>query len=76
MSVVEALAKGKKVIWNYSIPNVICAKSREEICKELDAIIKRPPKVDYEAHEYVVAAFSRDKFLNTFSRVLEELYEG
>ena len=76
MSVVEAMAKGKKVIWNYSIPNVICAKSAEEICNELNAILKESPKVDINAHEYIVSNFTREAFLNTFSKVLESLYES
>ena len=73
MSVVEALAKGKKVIWNYSIPNVICAKTAQEICMELDKIIKEPPKVDIAAHEYVVENYTREAFLDIFSKALEEL---
>lgn len=73
MSVVEALAKGKKVIWNYSIPNVICAKTAQEICTELDKIIQESPKVDMNAHEYVIEHYTREAFLNIFSKSMEEL---
>lgn len=75
MSVIEALAKGKKVIWNYSYTGVNSVNSEEALCRELGRIISEKPKINKKICEYISQELSRERFMSEFNRVIEEIYK-
>ncbi len=72
MSVIEALAKGKEVIWNFPYRGVNYVKSVEEMCAALGQIVSRPPVINIEASKYVCEKLTKENFIDEFERVLFE----
>jgi len=70
MSVLEAMAKGKKIIWNCKFEYCFPGSTTEEIVNSLNEIISIPPEVDIAAHNYIVENYSKDKILEMYKAVL------
>lgn len=66
MSVLEGMAKGKKIIWNCEYPYCYPGSTTEEICNSLDILLKDAPKPDQVAHDFIVNEYTREKFLEIF----------
>jgi len=73
MSVLEAMAKGKKIIWNCKYPFAYPGSTTEEICNSLDQILKNKPEPDIKAHDFINQEYTKDKFLKMFNSYIESL---
>lgn len=73
MSVLEGLAKGKKVVWNCKYPFAYPGSTTDEICNSLDEIFKNPPQADTEAHTFINKEYTKDKFLVQFNDSLHSI---
>lgn len=71
MSVLEAMAKGKKVIWNCDFDFCYPGATTGDITKSLDAILNQKPEVDYEAHNYIIENYSKEKILCMYQKVFD-----
>ena len=73
MSVLEGLAKGKSVIWNYDFPFCLPGSTTDKISSSLNKILKENPVpcADAKAHDYIVANFSRERFMALFNEVID-----
>lgn len=67
MSILEGMAKGKKIIWNCKYPLCHPGSTTEEICRSLDELLKETPQADKEAHDFIVKEYTREKFLQMFN---------
>lgn len=66
MMVLEALAKGKRVIWDHKLQYVLPGSSSEEIIASIAKVIANEPESDFEAHEFVMREYSKKRFLELF----------
>lgn len=74
MSVLEAMAKGKKVVWNCEYPFAYPGSTTEEICAGVEAIIKTPPTPDKDAHDFIAKEYTKDNFLRDFDKEVRALF--
>lgn len=72
MSVIEALAKGKYVLWNYKYPFCRMVQKSEDIIRELENILGESPQINKIGHDYVNETFTPENFLGIFEHSLEE----
>ena len=74
MMVLEALGKGKEVIYNYSFPGTHLAKDYKQLDEEFRKIITFPPEINYEGYNYVTENLNHEiisrKLVNIFKGVL------
>lgn len=75
MSVLEALAKGKRVIWNYDFPYCLPGKTAEEIIESINISLKESPEPDIEAHNFLVENYSKEKVLMLYDKIFEEMVD-
>lgn len=73
MSVLEAMAKGKKVIWNCEYPFAYPGSTTEEICEGVEKILQTPPTPDIEAHDFIAKEYTKENFLRDFDKELERI---
>ncbi len=73
MSVIEALAKGRKVIWNFPYDGVIYVESVEQMISELKNVVSTPPALDIETSEKVVKELSKERFMEAFNKVIDNV---
>lgn len=75
MSVLEGMAKGKKIIWNCEFPHCFPGATTEDICSSLYRIIKLTPtpSIDIDSHNYIISNFSKDKFMDMFNDIVHNL---
>lgn len=71
MSVLEALAKGKKVIWNYEFPFCLPGRTKNEIAMSLRKILTEDLKKDVEAHNFIAKEYSQEIVLNKYKKIFE-----
>lgn len=71
MSVLEAMAKGKKVIWNCSFEKCYPGSTTDEIRNSLKQIIKEEPapKTDIDAHDFIIENYSKEKILSMYREI-------
>ena len=72
MSILEGMAKGKKIIWNCKYPLCYPGSTTTEICNGLDDILKDVPKADIAAHEFIVNEYTREKFMRLFNASIKD----
>lgn len=70
MMVLEALGKGKRVIWDHAFPYVLPGMNACQIQGSLDSVISEPPVAQIEAHEYVKLNYNKSVFLDIFDRLV------
>jgi len=75
MSVLEGLAKGKRVIWNYEFSFCLPGTTTEEISNSINEIISSNPipVADEAAHEYIINDFSRERFMTLFNKIINDV---
>lgn len=71
MSVIEALAKGKYVLWNYKYPFSRHVRNGEDIIQELGSILNEIPQINKAGHDYVNKTYTSENFLRIFKHSLE-----
>lgn len=76
--VLEALARGKQVMYRYSFPHCHSADSIEELRKILASLVKRFDEgdslINSEGAQLVINEYNRKKVLSTLSNRLKEVY--
>ena len=69
MMVMEALAKGRHVICNQNLCGQICLADTEAAAlRHLEALVKSPPCVNRQGHDYAVGHFSKGRFMDLWHR--------
>ncbi len=68
MMVIEALAKGKYVLYKYRHPYVYTPDSNdiEDIDKTLKKILKSKPKINFRGHDYVKKYYNEDEMMKLY----------
>lgn len=74
LMVLEALGKGKEVIYNYSFPGTNLAKNQEQLEEKFEKIVNFPPEINDEGYNYVTENLNHEiisrKLVNIFKGVL------
>lgn len=70
MMVLEALGKGKSVIWDHEFNYVLPGKNAEEIACSLEKVISEPPSIRQDAHDFIAQEYTKDRFLEDFDRLV------
>jgi hypothetical protein len=73
MSVLEALAKGKKVVWDYDFPHCLPGKDDEQICNSLNILLQQYPEPDVEAHKFIIDNYSQNQVLEIYDSIFAKL---
>lgn len=73
MMVLEALAKGKQVIWDHDFPFVMPGGSAQAIIDSIAQVISEPPRCNHKAHDYIVSTYTEENFLTTFNGLIEKV---
>jgi len=73
MSVLEAMAKGKKIIWNCEYPFAYPGKTTEEICVGVKDILKTKPEPDVAAHDFIASEYTKENFLRDFDKEIKRV---
>lgn len=72
MSVLEAMAKGKKIIWNCDFKYCLSGKNTNEIITSMNKLLSEPPQVDISAHNYIINNYSQERILNLYKKVFDK----
>lgn len=70
MMVIEALAKGKNVIWDHEFPYVLPGNGAEEIIDSMKKVLERSPFVNYDAHDFIIREYTKESYLKVFDSAL------
>jgi hypothetical protein len=70
MLVIEALAKGKNVIYNYAHPYVNFVTTYDDIRIAIENILSKTPTINLEASNYINDTYNRKNFLNLFDKYI------
>lgn len=73
MMVLEALGKGKKVIWDQEFDRCYPGATTEQMMDSMSKILEASPTPDVEAHEFVVETFTPEKYLEIFRCGIESV---
>lgn len=76
MSIIEALAKGKSVIWNYDHDFVFKASNYEEIVATLENILSSQPKANTVSQKHILELHTPANFHNIFHNVENSVKRG
>lgn len=74
MSVLEAMAKGKNVIWSSRFPHTMLGRTEDEIKKCLQELIDTSPKQNTDAHDYVVENYNAEAFFKGFQTGIGDMW--
>lgn len=70
--VLEALARGRQVIWSYKLPHCYYARNYAEVKKAL-LKIREKPVLNYEGAKYVQDTFNPKKWINKLINIYNNL---
>lgn len=70
MMVLEALGKGKHVIWDHEFDYVLPGKNASEIIDSLEKVLSQPLAPRQDAHDFMVNAFTEERFLDEVERYI------
>lgn len=73
MMVLEALAKGREVIWNQEYELSLPGANASQIINSLERVLQHEPQLNESAHDYIVKTYTKDNFLSDFMAACEEL---
>lgn len=75
MSVLEALAKGKSVIWSCQFPFVKVCSTGQQIEDSLHELLLEEPQINEESHDFILANFKPEIFMKTFQTEMEKIFD-
>lgn len=76
LMVLEALARGKEIIYKYEHPYTKKAEDYIQLKKQFELIIQKPPEYNLEAAKYVKENYSADNYLTSlYNRFVELIGE-
>lgn len=70
MMVLEALGKGKSVIWDHEFPYVLPGKNANEISASLKEATAIPPAARKDAHDFIAEHYSKRAFMESFDSLV------
>jgi hypothetical protein len=73
LMLLEALAKGKEVIYIYDFPFVNTVKNLEELVECFEKIIESPPKINIDGHNYIKNNYNDRAVYERFMNIIKEL---
>lgn len=73
LMILEALAKGKNVIYKYNFPYCLQAETYEEVKNQLCRIINKPCEINIDGHNYIKNNFNKDKIVDKLIEVYKFL---
>lgn len=73
MMVLEALGKGKKVIWDHEFEHCLPGATTAEMIESIEKILEMDPEPDIAAHEFVVTTFTPENYLEIFSNAIDKI---
>ncbi|WP_282154477.1 hypothetical protein [Cytobacillus gottheilii] len=73
LMLLEALAKGKEVLYIYDFPNVRAVNNNEDLKSSFEEIIKKPPMLNLQGHNYIKENYSSDIVFNKLIKVFKEI---
>lgn len=76
MMLLEALSKGKYVIYPYKFPHTFTPKSRsiEDVQACFDEVVKLKPAVNHEASEYIRRTYSEDSVTRLYRELFQTMF--
>lgn len=69
MMVLEALGKGKHVIWDHELQHTMPGSTSQEIICSISHILEDAPAIDYASHEFVKQEYSKCRFIELFKQM-------
>lgn len=75
MSVLEALAKGKAVIWSSQFPYTMHCRTESEIKKRLQELVNTSPAQNTDAHNYIVENYNSENFFRDFQSGIGDMWQ-
>lgn len=73
LMLLEALLKGKEVIYTYDFPYVFTPQNLKDLELIFEKIIQQQPKRNSEAHEFVISNYNSDKILQNMIKIFKEV---
>lgn len=73
LMLLEALAKGKQVIYKYKFPYVYTVSEMNDLRKAFEDIIKKTPKINYEANEFIRNNYNEKVILDELMNILKAI---
>lgn len=68
LMLIEALAKGKKVIYKYDFPHVYTIKNEEELVYIFKQIVEEEPTINYEANRFINENYNEEVIYEMIKR--------
>ena len=73
LMLMEALVKGKEVIYSYDFPDTYKSNNYDDLKQIFQKIIEVKPKLNEEGAKYIKENFSRKKYINNLKKYFKEL---
>lgn len=73
MMVIEALAKGKQVVYRYEFPHCITADNFKKAARALGAIFSKPPVLNRKGHEFILKKYHKAKIVAEFNNYFDRI---
>ena len=73
LMLLEALVKGKQVIYKYKFPYVYTPLDINNLREIFEEIIKKPPRVNYEASEFIKNNYNEKVIFNELMNILNSV---
>lgn len=73
LMLLEALAKGKEVVYIYNFPHVKVVKDKDDLIPNFEEIIKKPPVLNLDGHNYIKENYNADIVFNRLIKLLKEV---
>ena len=75
LMLLEALIKGKEIIYSYKFPYTKYATSKEEVNNIISKIIQRQPEFNESGHQYVLKNYDINNIKENLKKILFDVYE-
>lgn len=73
LMLLEALAKGKEVMYIYDFPHVKAVNNIDDLKSSFEEIIKKPPMLNLQGHNYIKENYGSDIVFNKLLKVFKKI---
>ena len=74
LMLLEALIKGKEIIYSYKFPYTQYAASKEEVSDKINEIIQKQPEFNKLGHQYVLKNYNINDIKENLKKILFNIY--
>lgn len=74
LMLMEALIKGKEIVYSYNFPYTRYATNKEEVKEEINKIIQKKPEFNKLGHQYVLENYKINDIKEKLKRILFDVY--